>query len=611
MKRSPLLNPSSVMKRSFWSYCAVFLVATGVGANAFAGTPIWVDIYQSMEQGNAGDLLTNATMNATSYGNQGWVSTPGPMWVSNNYHTDLPNPINCGGTIYNGTGGSRSWMFNNNLMLNYVVCYQTARSNITVGFYYTTLTTLQSTVGYDTAIMWGGSSFACMQTLAWPNATPYPAIAPYPGGPVMRQHTGLSNGYVAGSTTYTYITPGKTYWVNMKYDGAAGLSLAAFFDPANNYAQVGSISFCQSLYNDGEAGFSWFGRGDAHGNQSNETTQGYYDQIMYDYTNAAFPLLPCGYNDVTPPSAPVNVRDGAGYGYGTQEQTMAMSLTQLSANWDPAWDAESGIKGYQYCIGTTAGGTNVVNWTTIQNQLAVTRTGLSLTSGTKYYFSVRAINGVGYTGAATTSPGQTYGLTESTGPSAPAAVRDGGNFLYCYDFDYNPDPHDFFANFDAATDTVSGISGYQYCIGTTSGGSDTVGWTTLPVGVCRVCAALNVNPPNGVATGIRYYTSVRAINGVGITGPAATSNGQVVTKSGDTTPPSAARRCGTASARAKRPPPARPPNSRPLGPAPQRTPAAASKAISTPSAPRLAAPTSGAGRTFLIQDPCNPSRRRA
>src|SRR5208282_1508836 len=116
-------------------------------------------------------------------------------------------------------------------------------------------------------------------------------------GPLLRQYTGLGSGYVAGSTTYAFINPGHTYWVNMKYDGAAGQSVVAVFDPANNYAQVAALSICQSLYGDTEAGMSWFGRGDAHGNQSNETTQAYYDQIMFDYTNAAFPLLPSGYND--------------------------------------------------------------------------------------------------------------------------------------------------------------------------------------------------------------------------------------------------------------------------------------------------------------------------
>ena len=62
------------------------------------------------------------------------------------------------------------------------------------------------------------------------------------------------------------------------------------------------------------------------------------------------------------------------------------------------------------------------------------------------------------------------------------------------------DPHDLYANYDTSTDNESGISGYQYCIGTTSGGTNTVNWTNLP-GTCRAVAIVNINPPNGVATG--------------------------------------------------------------------------------------------------------------
>ena len=49
---------------------------------------------------------------------------------------------------------------------------------------------------------------------------------------------------------------------------------------------------------------------------------------------------------------PANVRDGTGADIAT-----AYSTTQLSANWDACTDTDSGISGYQYAIGTTAGGT--------------------------------------------------------------------------------------------------------------------------------------------------------------------------------------------------------------------------------------------------------------
>jgi hypothetical protein len=96
------------------------------------------------------------------------------------------------------------------------------------------------------------------------------------------------------------------------------------------------------------------------------------------------------------------VRDGTGAGSSTTGST-----TQLSANWDMSTDPESGIKGYQYAIGTTAGGTQTVNWTDLAYVSSVTRSGLSLTVGRTYYFSVRAKNGAGLTGAATHSKGQT------------------------------------------------------------------------------------------------------------------------------------------------------------------------------------------------------------
>ena len=83
------------------------------------------------------------------------------------------------------------------------------------------------------------------------------------------------------------------------------------------------------------------------------------------------------------------------------------STTQLSANWDAATDAESGISGYQYAIGTTAGGTQTVNWTSLGNVTTVTKSGLTLSVGQTYYVSVQAVNGAGLTGSATNSNGQT------------------------------------------------------------------------------------------------------------------------------------------------------------------------------------------------------------
>ena len=47
------------------------------------------------------------------------------------------------------------------------------------------------------------------------------------------------------------------------------------------------------------------------------------------------------------------------------------------------------------------------NWTSLGNVTTVTKTGLTLSVGQTYYFSVQAVNGAGLTGSATNSNGQT------------------------------------------------------------------------------------------------------------------------------------------------------------------------------------------------------------
>ena len=103
---------------------------------------------------------------------------------------------------------------------------------------------------------------------------------------------------------------------------------------------------------------------------------------QYNEPNGTLTLGPYYFDD-TPPAAPAVADDG----------DTTSDLTSLSASWSAA-DAESGIEGYQYAIGTTAGGTDVVDWTTPSPQTAVgvTHSGLTLVEGQTYYFSVRARN---------------------------------------------------------------------------------------------------------------------------------------------------------------------------------------------------------------------------
>lgn len=88
--------------------------------------------------------------------------------------------------------------------------------------------------------------------------------------------------------------------------------------------------------------------------------------------------------DTSPPSAPVVLDDGA----------FTAILTQLHAAWT-ASDPGSGIAQFEYRIGTTTAGSEVMAPTGIGLATELTKTGLTLAQGQRYYVAVRAQNRAG------------------------------------------------------------------------------------------------------------------------------------------------------------------------------------------------------------------------
>jgi ligand-binding sensor domain-containing protein len=207
--------------------------------------------------------------------------------------------------------------------------------------------------------------------------------------------------------------------------------------------------------------------------------------------------------DTTPPTTPVVNDDGA----------TTASTSQLHATWSST-DAESGIAEYQYTIGTTAGGTDVVSWTSVGMNTEVARTGLSLSWGTAYFFSVKAKNGSGDWSSMGSSDGIT--VTDATSPATPVVTDDGAT---------TSDGTKLHATW-SASDPESGIAEYQYAIGTTSGGIDVVGWTSTGTtgGVTKTGLTLT--------GGTKYFISVKAENGAGLWSEVGISNGITVAAEG-------------------------------------------------------------------------------
>lgn len=99
-----------------------------------------------------------------------------------------------------------------------------------------------------------------------------------------------------------------------------------------------------------------------------------------------------------------------------------ISTTSLSASW-AASEPESAIARYEYAVGTTAGGTNVKGWTSAGTSTSATISGLSLTVGSTYYVSVRAVN----TWNLTSQPLSSAGVTVARSVASVADAKGYAN----------------------------------------------------------------------------------------------------------------------------------------------------------------------------------------
>ena len=219
--------------------------------------------------------------------------------------------------------------------------------------------------------------------------------------------------------------------------------------------------------------------------------------------------------DSTPPTAAGSLTDAGG---------TTTTLTQLVANWTAATDAESGITGYVLSIGTTPGGSNTYASQSVGLTTSATITGLTLTVGQTYYISVAAVNGAGLTGSAVTTDG--IQAVDSTPPTAAGSLTDAGATTTTLT--------QLVANWTAATDAESGVTGYVLSIGTTPGGSNT--YASQSVGLTTSATITGLS----LTVGQTYYISVAAVNGAGLTGSAVTTDGIQAQATPDTTPPSTA-----------------------------------------------------------------------
>jgi hypothetical protein len=217
--------------------------------------------------------------------------------------------------------------------------------------------------------------------------------------------------------------------------------------------------------------------------------------------------------DGTPPTAG-SVNDGLGVDVDVQTSTSA-----IEASWSGFADAESGISGYEWAIGTTPGGTDLQGFTSVGVVTSAARSGLSLVYGSTYFATVRATNAFGGTMSATSDGVQ---VIDASPPTA-GSVDDGPGA----DVDAQTSTTTIEASWVGFADPETGISAYEWAIGTSPGGEEIQPFTSVGVVTSAVRSGL------ALVYGTTYFTTVRATNGFALTVSATSDGVQVV----DAAPP--------------------------------------------------------------------------
>jgi subtilisin-like proprotein convertase family protein len=207
--------------------------------------------------------------------------------------------------------------------------------------------------------------------------------------------------------------------------------------------------------------------------------------------------------DTTPPTVTGVPNDGT----DGEDIDIQTSTTTLSANWAGVFaDLDGVITGYEWAIGSTPGGINIMSFTSVGVATSQTKTGLSLVVGSTYYVTVRATNGSGLQATAT-SDGVYIRAIDTTGPTITGLPNDGVGT----DVDYQSATNSFSANWAGVfADPESGISTYYWAIGSTPGGYNIQGYTSVGTATSATKTGLSL------VSGRTYYVSIRALNGVGL-----------------------------------------------------------------------------------------------
>ncbi|KAJ8299760.1 hypothetical protein KUTeg_023820 [Tegillarca granosa] len=182
------------------------------------------------------------------------------------------------------------------------------------------------------------------------------------------------------------------------------------------------------------------------------------------------------------------------------------SKNELKACWSGVFsDIESGIKEYQWSVGSQPGYRDIMNFLTIKEECGVSGRSqlLNLRDGHAYFINVKAINNAGLTSIASS-----WAYIVDTTPPIKGYVYDGNrSYSDVYkDIDYQSDTSAIYAHWEGFHDPHTQIKEYFVSVGSCPQCDNTVNYQS--VGVKTNFYFTNIHLGNG----LKYYVTVTACN---------------------------------------------------------------------------------------------------
>jgi len=255
-----------------------------LGAGAPGAIP--VNLYIDMEAGTGGNLITTTdASNATKGSGCTYSLTPDPLTRFFIDATDLGallKPVSVGGTVYTGSGGTRSWRWDLDTAFSTntqdVICTVTTNSQrVSVSALIKTSLNVNTFQNHDLIEIRGSSSQDCVLQ--------FKDNSGGGGGYGFLAH-GVTTGGSSSGGNVVATTTNTTYMVTALYDSVAGTCELKVYN-ASTKALVGTST--GAVISTGINATSFRIGNNNHAGES-DGKDFWIDQVLFDWTNARYPL---------------------------------------------------------------------------------------------------------------------------------------------------------------------------------------------------------------------------------------------------------------------------------------------------------------------------------